>query len=459
MTEGSQHLLLSVTEAIAITMSSAFVIYVCLIVVPYLRHRRAQSGRPELFDWHFLVPCRDEEEVIGDTIRYLRVTFPLAHVWAIDDDSDDTTADIVRNVGDGFVHLVSRRRPHARTGKGDALNAGYRELLSWCDRRQAQELAADDVIVVVVDADGRPAPDLLEVCAADHLFGDPDIGAVQVDVRMSNRNTPAPGARRFQRWRRSLLVRMQDLEFSTAIAAIQMSRGYTGTISMGGNGQLTRLSALDSIAGPERRPWGGSLLEDFELGVHVLTAGWKTGFTIDTYVDQEALYSLRRFLAQRTRWGQGTMQCARYVPRIWRSEHVSTLGAAEMFYYLAQPWMQLFGTVVYPLPFILLGVDAVRDSAQFWSWFSGGVWLVFAIYVVLGMLPFLLWGPIYWLRHERRGSVLRGVGWGLAYSLYIYTFYVTAWRAVVRLIRGRNGWAKTRRNAQATDTGTAAIEQ
>ena len=84
---------------------------------------------------------------------------------------------------------------------------------------------------------------------------------------------------------------------------------------------------------------------------------------------------------------------------------------------------------------------------------------MFAIYVVLGMLPFLLWGPIYWLRHERRGSVLRGVGWGLAYSLYIYTFYVTAWRAVVRLIRGRNGWAKTRRNAQATDTGTAAIEQ
>jgi 1,2-diacylglycerol 3-beta-glucosyltransferase len=451
------HLLLNATEAIAIVMSSSFVIYVCFIVVPYLRHRRAQSGKPELFDWHFVVPCRDEEAVIGDTIRYLRVTFPRAHVWVIDDDSDDATADIVRSAdGAGFVHLVSRLGPHARTGKGDALNAGYRELRAWHD---VGELPADDVIVVVVDADGRPAPDLLEVCAADHLFGDPDIGAVQVDVRMSNRNTPAPGVRRFQRWRRSLLVRMQDLEFSTAIAAIQMSRGYTGTISMGGNGQLTRLSALDSIAGPELRPWGGSLLEDFELGVHVLTAGWKTGFTVDTYVDQEALYSLRRFLAQRTRWGQGTMQCARYVPRIWRSQHVSTLGAAEMFYYLAQPWMQLFGTVVYPIPFILLGISAVQDGEQFWTWFSGGAWLVFAAYFVLGILPFLLWGPIYWLRHERRGSVLRGVAWGVAYSLYIYTFYVTTWRALVRLVRGRNGWAKTRRNAQVTEPGTAAIEQ
>jgi hypothetical protein len=67
---------------------------------------------------------------------------------------------------------------------------------------------------------------------------------------------------------------MQDLEFRTAIAAIQMSRGATGTISMGGNGQFTRLSALDSIAGPTGSPWRGSLLEDFELGVHLLTAGY-----------------------------------------------------------------------------------------------------------------------------------------------------------------------------------------
>jgi len=42
----------------------------------------------------------------------------------IDDDSDDATATIVGNraaVSD-HVHLVARRRPHARTGKSDALN-------------------------------------------------------------------------------------------------------------------------------------------------------------------------------------------------------------------------------------------------------------------------------------------------------------------------------------------------
>jgi cellulose synthase/poly-beta-1,6-N-acetylglucosamine synthase-like glycosyltransferase len=429
--------LLGLTQALALTMSVAFLTYVCLIVVPFLRHRPAPPGDPSGFDWHFLVPCRDEEVVIEDTMRYLLCTFPTAHVWVIDDDSEDGTADVVRSFTDPRVHLVSRMRPEARTGKGDALNAAYRAL--------AESLPASAdlmrTIVVVVDADGRPAPNCLAACAASHLFGDTSVGAVQVDVWMSNRGVLPPSGKRFG----AGLVRMQDLEFRTAIAAIQMSRGITGTISMGGNGQFTRLEALQSIA-DESGPWRGALLEDFELGVHLLTAGWRTGFTRETHVAQEGLYSLRRFLAQRTRWGQGTMQCARYVRRIWDSRHLTTLGAAEMMYYLAQPWLQLLGTLVYPIPFLLLGIRAAGDPGEVWSWFSGGAWLLFAVYGAFGLLPFLVWGPIYRAKCEPSVSVLRGVSYGFAYALYIYTFYITSWRALFRLLRRRNGWVKTRRN-------------
>lgn len=456
MSRDSQELLLGFTQAIALTMSVAFLTYVCLIVVPYLRHRRAAVGDSAAFDWHFLVPCRDEEAVIGGTIEYLRHTFPRAHIWIVDDHSDDATADIVRTVCQRdpfstiFVHLVTRRRPNARTGKGDALNAGYRALVGWLSTPNRWQAAPhpDNTIVIVVDADGRPAPDCFDVCAAGNLFGDPTIGAVQVDVRMINRGIRQPGVSLARRWLGSALVRMQDLEFRTAIAAIQMFRKFSGTISMGGNGQFTRLSALDSIAGDDRNPWRGSLLEDFELGVHLLTAGWRTGFTVDTYVDQEGLYSLRRFLAQRTRWGQGTMQCARYIRQIWESRHVSTAGAAEMLYYLAQPWMQLLGTLIYPIPLVLLTIFAVNNPDGAWLWFSDGAWILFLIYGMFGLSPFLVWGPIYRHRCERRGSVFRGVGYGFLYALYIYTFYITSWRALFRLIRRRNTWAKTRRNAE-----------
>lgn len=454
----SLDLVLGFTQALALTMSVAFVTYVFVIVVPYLRRQPAPVGEPGSLEWHFFVPCRDEEAVIGDTIRYLRGTFPIAHVWVIDDDSDDRTAGVVRTlkrnggVRDPQIHLVQRQRPYARTGKGNALNDAYRTLKMWMGRRAD----ADRAIVVVVDADGRPAPNCLEVCAAQHLFGNPRIGAVQVDVRMINAGQRQPGV---SRWRRAFgagLVRMQDLEFRTAIAAIQMSRGATGTISMGGNGQFTRLSALDSIAGPTGSPWRGSLLEDFELGVHLLTAGWHTGFSLDTHVNQEALYSLRRFLAQRTRWGQGTMQCMRYLRRIWDSDHLTTLGAAEMMYYLAQPWMQLLGTLIYPIPMAMMAYRFAVSPGEVVTWFLDGAWILFTVYGAFGLLPFVLWGPVYRARCEPVGF-WKSVAYGFGYALYIYTFYITSWRALIRLVRGNNGWTKTRRNQERV-AGKVALD-
>ncbi len=453
--------LLSCAQAFAIVMSAAFVLYVCAIIVPYLRHRPTWPGDPSQFEWHFFVPCRDEELVIANTIRYLRTRFRAAHVWVIDDHSDDRTLEVaLRMQGpphrrDDHLHVVQRRRPHARTGKSDALNAAYRALRA----RIEPHGNAENTIVVVVDADGRPAGNCLYVCTAEHLFADPAVGAVQIDVRMSNRGVAPPDGTKLRRLFGGALVRMQDLEFRTAIAAIQMSRGHTGTIAMGGNGQFTRLSALDSIAGPERQPWRGSLLEDFELGVHLLTAGWKTGFSVDTHVDQEGLYSMRRFLAQRTRWSQGTMQCARYARRIWTSPHLSTFGAAEMLYYLAQPWMQLLGSVVYPIPFVLLAVQAVADPSAVWAWYTGGAWKYLLLYGVAGLLPFLIWGPVYRKHCEPHSGPLRGIVYGLGYACYIYTFYVTVWRALFRLARGRNGWAKTRRNTESTQSKAVALDR
>lgn len=438
--------ILGLTQALALTMSVAFLTYVCLIVVPYLRHRPAEPGDASAFDWHFLVPCRDEEAVIGDTVQYLLSSFPSARVWVIDDASTDGTASVVASFDDPRVHLVRRALPEARTGKGDALNAAYRALMAT----EPTDLMR--TIAVVVDADGRPAPNCLTVCAADHLFGNEAVGAVQIDVWMSNRGELPANGSRFG----AGLVRMQDLEFRTAIAAIQTSRGITGTISMGGNGQFTRLAALESIADASG-PWRGALLEDFELGVHLLTEGWRTGFTRDTHVAQEGLYSLRRFLWQRTRWGQGTMQCAQYVRRIWDSRYLTTLGAAEMLYYLAQPWLQLLGTLVYPIPFLLLGFRAASNPTEVWTWFSGGAWLLFAVYGSFGLLPFLVWGPIYRAKCEPSVSALRGIGYGFAYALYIYTFYITSWRALYRLVRKRNGWTKTRRNTEE-HTGVVALD-
>jgi 1,2-diacylglycerol 3-beta-glucosyltransferase len=84
-----------------------------------------------------------------------------------------------------------------------------------------------------------------------------------------------------------------------------------------------------------------------------MMTGHRNEYTQDTWVDQKALPDLRRLVRQRTRWGQGTMQCGAYLRQLWSSRHVTKIGALEATYYLFQPWLQLIGTFVYSVPAIV----------------------------------------------------------------------------------------------------------
>jgi 1,2-diacylglycerol 3-beta-glucosyltransferase len=439
---------IALAQAVALMMSVAFITYAVIIVIPLVRDRARRPGDPSTLGWHFFVPALNEERVIGPTIDYLRFTFPDVHLWVIDDDSDDCTGQIagMRARRDPMIHLVSRRSPHARTGKGDALNAAYRALSDWLPP------AADRsrTVIGVIDADGRPASNCLDVCAGPTLFGDLTVGSVQILVRMLNRNDrhPFPGRSPLANAFGHVLVRLQDLEFRIPISAIQLTRRFTRSVGLGGNGQFTRLSALDVVADENRRPWRGALLDDYELSLHLMLTGHRNEYTQDTYVDQEGLPDLRRLVRQRTRWGQGTMQCGVYLRRLWTSRHVSTIAALEASYYLIQPWLQLVGTFVYPVPGIVFLANYAAGPAAMQNWVLDGGWMILIFYLAAGLGPFILWGPLYLRRCEAQLGIVRAVGLGFGYSLYVLIFYVTSWRAFWRILQHRSEWFKTARNAE-----------
>ena len=438
---------IALAQAVALLMSVAFISYALIIVVPYLRYRPAQAGDARTLAWHLFVPALDEERVIGATIDYLRATFPQAHVWVIDDDSEDDTASIVgmRAWADPMVHLVRRYRPAARTGKGDALNSAYLALDQWLPA------TADSArtIIGVIDADGRPAANCLDVCAGAGMFGDPVVGSVQIQVRMLNRRDrrPFPHRGRLVNALGHALVQLQDLEFRVPISAIQITRRLTRSVGLGGNGQFSRLSALDVVA-DEYGPWRGALLEDYELSLHLMMTGHRNEYTQDTWVDQEALPDLRRLVRQRTRWGQGTMQCGAYLRQLWSSRHVTKIGALEATYYLFQPWLQLIGTFVYPVPAIVFVTNYIAGPSAMREWVVQGGWMILAFYLVVGLGPFVLWGPVYRRRCEPGLGMAKALALGVGYSLFVLIFYVTSWRAFCRILSGRTDWSKTRRNAE-----------
>ncbi|WP_371682406.1 glycosyltransferase family 2 protein [Kitasatospora sp. MMS16-BH015] len=418
------------------------------------RHNRpAEPGDPASFHWHLVIPCRDEEAVIEQTLARLRAACPGAHLWVVDDDSEDATRALVLAAAerDRDVHLVQRRRPQARIGKGAALNAAYREVSAWLppgtDRAR--------VVIGVVDADGRLAPDALPQVANAHAMGRPDTGAVQIGVRMRNAEDPRPRPDRgrlgnaFAR----ALVRMQDIEFQAGNAGMQLLRRRTGSVGLGGNGQFVRLTALDSLAGEAGTPWPErALLEDYESGLELRLAGWRLTHVHETNVSQEGLVSTRRFLTQRTRWAQGNLQCLRYTGRVLRSKEYGPGGKAEVLYTFLQPLAAVALVVLTP---VSIGISfATRvfypgDAAGFEERFGP----LMAVAFLLAALPLVLWGLTYRRLVTPDRSWLTGLLWGLLFWLFTYHLFVVGTRAAVRLLRGRNGWAKTRRNAETIAAG------
>jgi 1,2-diacylglycerol 3-beta-glucosyltransferase len=128
----SSALLLGLLNAAAFMLCVSFVAYATLIIVPYIRHQPGVAGDNRDFKWHFLIPCLDEEAVIGQTVEHLVHTFPQADVWLVDDDSSDATPLILSGLARHHeqVHVVTRTFPEARIGKGPALNAGWAAMVA-----------------------------------------------------------------------------------------------------------------------------------------------------------------------------------------------------------------------------------------------------------------------------------------------------------------------------------------
>ena len=449
--------MLPMLNALTTLLAVMFIAYVLFILIPFLRHKPTQPGVVEDFEWHYFIPCRDEEVVIAETITRARTDFPQAHVWVIDDDSDDATSYIANNFAadDDHVHVVQRRRPEARTGKGDALNAAYAQLNDWLPA----DADRSRIIVGVVDADGEMATNALEIVSSATVFGDPKVGAAQTAVWMKNRGdkNPYPGRGRLVNWFGSYLLRMQDIEFRTVISAMQSLRTKTGTVGLGGNGQFTRLSVLDAIGEQYGAPWHGALLEDYELGLHVLLAGYENRHVYETHVSQEALPDIRRLITQRTRWAQGNIQCVKYIPEIVKSPKFEAGGLIEICYYLILPFVQVIGLAAAVILFAARLAWGITDPAALIGdplAFGGMIALVFTFSVA----PFAMWGPVYRAKCEPSAGFWTGIAWGFGSWLYVYYMYICILRAFWRVIFRKSGWSKTRRNAEAHVAGAIAIE-
>lgn len=366
----------------------------------------------------FVIPCLNEERVIGPTLDRLRSNARVQSVVLIvDDGSDDRTAAVVESRMDANVLLVRRQLPEARQGKGAALNAAVTYL---AESPVLDGRATDDVVICLLDADGRLDSHAPDVATAG--FADPRVGAVQVAVRIGNRDS-------------GLLPRLQDMEFVCYTELFQRCRSRAGFAGLGGNGQFTRLSALHSLG---REPWSPSTLtEDLDLGVRLVLSGWRTVYSNQAEVHQQGLDRLGRLVRQRSRWFQGLLQCWSLIPHIARQAAGRT--RLDMLHMLLMPIL-IFAAFLMTMSFLVGPIERIVDPDLDLGAF--GVNQVVAWYL-LTFFPVLLFAASY--RAIAGVSRLRSVALSHVFVFYGLLWVAAGFQAVWRLVAGRKSWIKTDR--------------
>ena len=382
----------------------------------------AAAARTSGLFFVFLMPCLNEEKVLPTACSgCCRSPATTSSSWSSTTDRTTNRRGHVRQCSVSGSGCCSRKPPRP-AGKGRGAQcchplADRQGLLerptpgqSHHRRRRCRRAARS----------GRQ-------CEVTPYFADPTVGAVQIGVRINNREI-------------SRLARMQDMEFVIYTEVFQRGRRHLGSVGLGGNGQFMRLSALLSLG---NAPWTRSLTEDLDLGrpadrgrlaQRVLSPGRgpPTGRGGAAAPDPSAVAMVPGPPAVLE------ADPAHPAPR-------AAPGPRRPFLSPASPAILLIASLL-SASFVLSLADCVVSPPEGRN--PLGWWIASTYALTFG--PALVYGYVYWLRERARASRWPGAAWfAHLYVCYGMMWYASGWWAVGRTLRGRTGWAKTDRVTEA----------
>jgi|GEM_PF-503913 1,2-diacylglycerol 3-beta-glucosyltransferase len=231
-----------------------------------------------------IVPARNEEDVIADTVRCLCALDyrgpdgrPHFEVIVVDHRSTDRTPEVLDALRREFPITVVRPGPEDGVGKAVALNVGL--------------ATARGEVIAVFDADARVAPDFLSRLVP--YLAEPGVAGVQARKLIYD-------------GQRTLLMQAQEDDYFVFQTLTQRSRQRLGgAVILTGNGLVTRRDALEAVGG-----WNeAALTEDIDLSIRYALKGWTVRYCEDVVVWEEAVATWRGLIQQRTRWSEGSLRC------------------------------------------------------------------------------------------------------------------------------------------------------
>lgn len=388
------------------------------------------SEEPEIviqkkYNMYVMIPCLNEEIVIENTISsILSSDYENLSVYAIDDASDDRTAEIISSFTDPRVSLISRVKPNAQEGKGEALNYVFEMIKE--DVREKQ-IPFEDVLIAIIDADTFVYPDYFH--KINYVFNvNPEVTGLQSKVRVISKTND----------------KSQDLEFTEIINATQSLRMMTNTVAFGGNGQFCKLSTLDDL---NEKPWSNSLVEDFDLSTRLFLAENVESINIqysDIFIEQTGIdKDLRALVKQRVRWAQGNVQSSKYIKQIIKSKNLEFRQKYELLMTLIKPWLMAIEYVI-----VAYTVVAIIDGIILFGVTEGikSLVVIFGLMTIYILSINLIWAILYNRSKETNKKKLISIFYDWMYlTKFLLSLTQIYPQSLIRYFKAENGWDKTKR--------------
>jgi poly-beta-1,6-N-acetyl-D-glucosamine synthase len=319
-----------------------------------------------------LVAAHDEESVIVETVeRLLELDWPSFDVTVVDDGSADRTSELLIPYAQaGRIHLLTKE---LNEGKAMALN-------------DALPLLAGE-IVLIVDADGRPRPDVLR-WMVPHFVKVPRVGAVTGNPRVVNTTT--------------LLAKLQAIEFSATVSVLRRAQATWGRLmTFSGICTALRKSGIEAVGG--FRP--SMATEDIALAWQLQTTYADVRYEPRALFAMQVPETLPAWWRQRTRWSRGLAQVLRGNASIMRDVRKRRMWPVWIEGLLSTFWSHLFFlAAVFWTVALATGVYGFAGNPipNFWGLLIASVLVVqIAIGLTLdgrydhSVRRYALWIPIY----------------------------------------------------------------
>lgn len=249
-------------------------------------------------------------------------------------------------------------------------------------------------IITVYDAEDRPHPEQIER-AARTLAAHPDIAVVQAPLTYYNSQ---------QNW----LTQQFTLEYAALFRVWLPFLCRLGLpFPLGGTSNHIRRSTLEAVGGWDEF----NVTEDADLSFRFAAQGWRQGF-INLPTEEEAVFGLRAWQGQRSRWMKGFMQTwAVHMSRPWQPKGTQafarlftlnlTIGLTVLAGILHVPFIIVLLTTIGLSQFEILSVTIPR-------FFIVTLFATYAIGMIIGcvgvvrdskpqLIPASLLMPLYWL--------------------------------------------------------------